>query len=77
MVASLYLENAICEVYPIQSRVYVINTAVIVTFALAIPVVAARCAARWKLAKGLWSDDYMSIAATVSCSAQKLAKDYC
>ncbi|KAF7537577.1 hypothetical protein G7054_g3594 [Neopestalotiopsis clavispora] len=46
------------------SRVYVINTAVIVTFALAIPVVAARCAARWKLAKGLWSDDYMSIAAT-------------
>ncbi|ETS83104.1 hypothetical protein PFICI_04980 [Pestalotiopsis fici W106-1] len=62
---SLYIENAMCAAYPKQSLVYVINTAAIVTFALAIPVVAARCAARWRLTKGLWSDDYMSIAATV------------
>ncbi|KAK9799924.1 putative Extracellular membrane protein CFEM domain-containing protein [Seiridium cardinale] len=62
---SMYLENAMCNAYPKESLVYVINTACIVTFALAIPVVVARCAARWKLTKRLWSDDYMSIIATV------------
>ncbi|KAK6212456.1 hypothetical protein LQW54_005230 [Pestalotiopsis sp. IQ-011] len=54
--------------------VNVIITACIITFALAIPVVAARCFARWKLSSKLWSDDYMSIAATsfliVLCSIQ-------
>ncbi|KAI4602559.1 hypothetical protein KJ359_009807 [Pestalotiopsis sp. 9143b] len=67
---SMYIENAMCAAYPKQSQVNVIITACIITFALAIPVVAARCFARWKLSSRLWSDDYMSIAATLDYAGQ-------
>lgn len=38
MLVAMYLENAMCEAYPKQSLVYVINTAAIATFVMAIPV---------------------------------------
>lgn len=63
---SMYLENAMCSAYPKESLSYVVQNACIITFTLAIPIVLARCVARWKLTGRLWADDYMSIAATVN-----------
>ncbi|KAI1853950.1 hypothetical protein JX266_001091 [Neoarthrinium moseri] len=62
---AMYVQNSMCTAYPKESLAYVVRTACIVTFVLAIPIVIARCTARWRLTGRLWPDDYMSIVATV------------
>ncbi|KAK6066485.1 CFEM domain-containing protein [Seiridium cupressi] len=63
--AALLLEDDLCQAYPKESRGDVALIASILTFAISIPALVARCASRLKYSHKLWSDDYMSITATV------------
>ncbi|KAI1855636.1 hypothetical protein JX266_000501 [Neoarthrinium moseri] len=64
-IPALLVVDGICQPYPKESRGTEANIAAALTFVIAIPVLVARCAARLKFSRRLWSDDYMSIAATV------------
>ncbi|KAI1844520.1 hypothetical protein JX266_009407 [Neoarthrinium moseri] len=54
-------ESNMCEAFPKESRTDVAIISGIITIALSIPIVFARCATRLKVTKRLWADDYMSL----------------
>ncbi|KAI1842862.1 hypothetical protein JX266_010880 [Neoarthrinium moseri] len=53
--------NNLCEAYPKESRTRDVQIASIVTLALALPTVLARCAARLQFTKKLWLDDWTAL----------------
>jgi hypothetical protein len=59
-------ENALCVAYPKESRAREVKLAAIMTLALSVPVVLARCAARFQTNKRLWMDDWMALMGMVS-----------
>lgn len=59
------ISNQLCTGYPIESRSREVKTAAIACAALAFPIVALRCVARWMVTKRLWLDDWTAVMATV------------
>ncbi|KAM0818423.1 putative Extracellular membrane protein CFEM domain-containing protein [Seiridium cardinale] len=54
-------ENSLCVAYPRESRTREVQIAAIVTLALSVPIVLARCAARLQTTKRLWLDDWTAL----------------
>lgn len=67
MPGAFSVQSQVCEGYPTETRGGIATISAIVTIALSVPVVAGRCAARLKVTKRLWADDYMSIFTLVGC----------
>ncbi|ETS77403.1 hypothetical protein PFICI_11277 [Pestalotiopsis fici W106-1] len=61
--------DSLCTAYPKESRVRDVQIAAIVTMALAIPIVLARCAARLQITKKLWLDDWTALLGLVLLTA--------
>ncbi|KAK6205929.1 hypothetical protein LQW54_008121 [Pestalotiopsis sp. IQ-011] len=61
--------NSLCAAYPKESRSRDVQTASVVTLALVIPVVLARCAARWQVMKKLCLDDWTALLGMVLLAA--------
>lgn len=59
------ISKQLCTGYPIESRSREVKTAAIACAALAFPIVALRCVARWMVTKKLWLDDWTAVMATV------------
>ncbi|KAH6658539.1 hypothetical protein BKA67DRAFT_216577 [Truncatella angustata] len=53
--------SSLCAAYPKESRTRDVQIASIVTMALAVPIVLARCAARLQFTKKLWLDDWTAL----------------
>ncbi|KAL6401424.1 hypothetical protein AUP68_15294 [Ilyonectria robusta] len=63
------ISKQLCTGYPIESRSREVKTAAIACAALAFPIVALRCVARWMVTKKLWLDDWTAVMATVLLAA--------
>lgn len=61
--------NSLCAAYPKESRVRDVQIAAIVTMALVVPIVLARCAARVQITKKLWLDDWTALLGMVLLTA--------
>lgn len=58
-------QSDLCAGYPRQSRVGEVQTVSILAIVLTIPVVLARCVARFQISGQIWSDDWTAIMALV------------
>ncbi|KAH8663247.1 hypothetical protein BGZ61DRAFT_462788 [Ilyonectria robusta] len=63
------ISKQLCTGYPIESQSREVKTAAIACAALAFPIVALRCVARWMVTKKLWLDDWTAVMATVLLAA--------